>query len=90
VKEIEVDGLSDAWFHRPDRPRGGGGQHRDAGIGKMLLQPAHRGKRGNAITDVIELDDEDPANLVPVDRRPTADHNLRRLVIDDQIVEVLG
>src|SRR5260370_23340125 len=60
------------------------------GVGEQLLESADRRKRDDAIADMVELDDEDLANFVASQRRPAGDQEVRRLVVDREIVMVLG
>src|SRR5260370_31875926 len=59
------------------------------GVGEQLLQSADRRKRDDAIADMVELDDENLANFIAAQRRPAGDQELRRLVVDREIVMVL-
>src|SRR5205823_5526698 len=64
VKEVELDRAVDIRLQRPYRPRGVRRQNRDARVGKMPLQAADRRKRDDAVADVVELDDENAADVV--------------------------
>src|SRR4029077_20871515 len=88
VKKIKLDCRLDAWLQRPHRARGMRGQDRDAGVGEMLLQTPDRGECDDAVADVVELDDEDPADLIAWEYRSAGHQQPGRLVIDRKVVSV--
>src|SRR5207248_3847403 len=70
MEEIELDRLRDTGLHRPDGFRGPRGQDGDPRFGEMPLQTPYRRERDEAIADVVELDDQDLADIIAIERWP--------------------
>src|SRR5262249_44120706 len=86
MEEIEFDRLGDIRLQRPDGFRSARGQYGDARLREMALEAPHRRKGDDAIADVVELDDEDFANFVAVERVAAGDQEAVRFGVRREIV----
>src|SRR5207302_8220351 len=54
----------------------------------MPLEAPNGGNGSDAVADMVELDDEDLADAVPINEWPTGNRQLRRFMLDGKVVVV--
>src|SRR5207237_3323243 len=86
MEEIELDRLRDTRLHRPNGFRGPRGQDGDPRLGEMPLQTPHRRERDEAIADVVELEKQDLADVIAIERRPAGNQDAVWFAVGRKIV----